>query len=301
MRTSVLLAACALGAACAAAPPSPTRAPAPAPAPPPWDSVAAILETPAILAADYVRYDLPRRDLTVRVGDVALAVPLAARGWVGFAGTARAAVVMGDLPVTRAELGPVETELLRQRLDVSAIHDGLVGEEPRLAFIRFDAAGAAVDLARRLDAVLARTGTPRPVTPAVVPPVTIDTAVAGAALGPGGRAQGSVVRYAFQLVRRPVRWRGRVLPPALAAGSRITVQAVNPTRAVATGDFALLASQVQPVLRALAAHGIVATALHTHLVGESPTVYDIHIWDDGPLADVVRGLAAALDAARATR
>lgn len=235
------------------------------------------------------------------MGDVTLAVPMAGRGRVGFVGTARAAIVMGDLAVTPAELGPVEAELLRQRLDVSAIHDHLVGEEPRLAFVHFEAAGAAVDLARRLDAVLARTGTPRPVTPAVVPPVTIDTAVVGAGLGPGGRAQGSVVQYDFQLVRRRVRWRGRVLPPALAAASPVNVQAVNPTRAVATGAFVLLAGQVEPVLRAFAAHGVAAEALHTHLAGASPAMVEVRFWADGPLAAVVRGLEAALDAARAAR
>ncbi len=38
--------------------------------------------------------------------------------------------------------------------------------------------------------------------------------------------------------------------------------------------------------------------MHTHLVGEQPQIRYIHFWADGPLPDVLRGLKAALDAAR---
>lgn len=69
-------------------------------------------------------------------------------------------------------------------------------------------------------------------------------------------------------------------------------------RAVATGDFAVVGATVEPILQALARHGIVATAVHSHLINESPTLYYIHFWADGALPDVVRGLRAAIDAAR---
>jgi hypothetical protein len=41
-----------------------------------------------------------------------------------------------------------------------------------------------------------------------------------------------------------------------------------------------------------------ATSVHSYLIGESPSLYDIHFGADGPLPDVLRGLRAALDAAR---
>jgi len=284
----------------AAALPALARAQRPRPAAT-WDSVAAVLGTPAVPAAGYVRFDLPRRDLTVRMGDVTLAVPLAGEAWVGFAGEPRDATVIGDLLVTAAELEPVEAELLRGGFEITAIHDPLVGETPRLVGLRVAGRGPAVLLARGLDAALARTGTPRPVTAAVEPPVTIDTAVVAAALGPGARAHGSVAQYAVALADRRVRWRGRTLPPGLALATTLDIQALHPTRAVATGDLALLDRQVQPVLRALAAHGIVAEALGGRLADTSPAVSFVGVWADGTLRDVVRGLAAALDAARAAR
>ena len=279
-----------------AAPAAPAAAQGPAPTA--WDSVAAILQTPAVPSAGYVRYNFPRRDFTVRLGDLTLAVPLAAVAWAGFAGTSGDAIVMGDLVVTTAELGPVEAALLRQRLDVTAVHNHLVGEQPRLMYVHLHGEGAAVDLARRLDSVLARTAIPRPVTPSVAPPVTIDTAAIFHALGASGRAQGSVAQLALLLVSRKVTWRGRALPPALALATPVNIQAVAPGRAVATGDFAVLESQVGPVLRAMAANGIVVEALHGHMVGETPSVSFIHFWIDGPLPAVVAGLKAAIDAAK---
>ncbi|HTT69432.1 MAG TPA: DUF1259 domain-containing protein [Gemmatimonadales bacterium] len=292
-RAGIALLAGAVAALARAAP-----AAAQEPVVPPWDSVAAILETPAVPAAGYVRYNFPRRDFTVRLGDVTLAVPLVAGAWAGFAGSAADALVMGDLVLTPGELGPVEAALLHQRLEVTGIHDHLVGEQPRLVSVHFHAEGAALDLARRLDSVLARTLTPRPVAAVVAPPVTVDTATVFRVLGRGGRAQGSVVQLGFLLVSRPVRWHKRTLPPALALATPVNIQAITPRRAVATGDFAVLEAQVAPVLRAMAANGIVVEALHGHMVGETPPVYFIHFWADGSLPAVVAGLKAAIDAAR---
>jgi hypothetical protein len=86
--------------------------------------------------------------------------------------------------------------------------------------------------------------------------------------------------------------------PALGYGSPINIQAVSPQRAVATGDFSVRAGNVEGVTRALAEHGIMATAVHSHMVGDAPTVSYIHFWADGPLADVVAGLRSAVEAAR---
>jgi hypothetical protein len=128
--------------------------------------------------------------------------------------------------------------------------------------------------------------------------VTIDTAEVFTTLGLSGRAQGAVAQVSTILVPGQVTIHGLPVTPALGYGSPINVQQIGPGRAVATGDFAVLGSRVAPVLDALATHGITATAVHSHLVGEQPAIYYIHFWADGPPAEVLRGLRAALDAAR---
>ncbi|PYO90258.1 MAG: hypothetical protein DMD58_07255 [Gemmatimonadetes bacterium] len=196
------------------------------------------------------------------------------------------------------EVKPVLAELARQRIAVTAIHNHLVGEDPKITYVHFHAEGNPVELAGRLDRVLALTGAPRPVTAAAPQPVTIDTALVFNTLGLRGRAQGAVAQLSVVLVPGTVTLHGRTVTPALGYGTPINIQVVGPDRAVATGDFTVLAAKVAPVFEALTAHGITATALHSHLVGEEPKLYYMHFWADASLTDVLRGLRAPLDAAR---
>jgi hypothetical protein len=204
---------------------------------------------------------------------------------------------MGDLVVTEAELRSVEAAIDSQHLTVTAVYNHLLGESPRMTYLHVHGEGPAVDLARRLDRVIGRTATPRGVSLATAP-VTIDTAAVFAALGARGSASGNVAQLGFVLVSPPVSLRGARLVPGQAYGSRVNVQAVTEDQYVATGELAVLGDRVAPVVGALAAHGIAATAVHNRLIGETPAVYDIHFWAAGPPADVMAGIKAALDAAR---
>jgi hypothetical protein len=271
---------------------------APAPLPASWDSVGRILQAPGTFAGGYYRYNLPRTDLTVKVGDVIVAPGLALGSWAGFSGTPAKAMVMGDLVLTAGELAPVQQALNDQHVGITGVRNHLVGEEPDIIYLHFGAEGAAVDLARRLSTVLSLTATPQPVAPAKPAALAIDTTRIFTKLGKSGRAQGNVVQLSFMLVPDTVKQNGMPLVAAQAYGTPINLQAVSDTRVVATGDFSVRESKVQPVLSALAAGLITATAVHTHLIGETPKVYYIHFWGDGPLADVLDGLRAALDAAK---
>ncbi|HVT41125.1 MAG TPA: DUF1259 domain-containing protein [Gemmatimonadaceae bacterium] len=265
---------------------------------PAWAEVGRILGTPETPTGGYHRYNLPRRDLTVRIGDVTLAAALALGGWAGFDGPPDDATVMGDLVVTTTEMQPVLGELARQHIPVTAVHNHLAGESPAIFYVHIHAQGVATDLAARIDHAVALTATPRPVGAAPAGPVTIDTATVFRVLGSQGRAQGNVAQLSFMLVQEPVSMHGHAILPSLSYATPINVQAVSSTRLVATGDFAVLGRQLGSLLTALAAHGITATAVHSHLVDEAPHVYYVHFWADGASADVLSGLRAALDAAR---
>ncbi len=161
-----------------------------------WDSVGRILGTAPTSAAGYIRYNLPRRDLTVRIGDVTVAPALALGAWAGFSGEPNDATMMGDLVLTAAELGPVLAELAHQHIGVSAIHNHIVGEQPEIIYVHILGQGSALELATRLDRALTKTGTPRPVAAAPPVPLTIDTAAVFAALGRHGTARGNVAQVA---------------------------------------------------------------------------------------------------------
>ena len=263
----------------------------------PWDSVATTLRTADAFAGGVHRFNLPRRDIRLRVRELTVAPELAQGAWVAFTGADDRAMMMGDLVLTGAELGPVLAELARQGIDVSAIHNHLASEVPRLTYVHVHGMGRATDLARRLDRALDLTATPRPVAAAAAEPLGIDTTAVFAALGGSGRARGKVAQASFVLVK-DVTLDGMPVPSALGIASPVNVQSVGSNRMVATGDFAVVGERVGGVLGALAANRITATALHSHMIGDAPKVYFIHFWADGMPADVLRGLRAAIDAGR---
>jgi uncharacterized protein DUF1259 len=75
-------------------------------------------------------------------------------------------------------------------------------------------------------------------------------------------------------------------------------------KAAIAGDVAMVAAEVQPVLKALRKNGIDVVAIHHHMTGTSPTIYFLHYWGTGPADKLAAGFKAALDElgkGRATR
>src|SRR5262249_44487501 len=65
-------------------------------------------------------------------------------------------------------------------------------------------------------------------------------------------------------------------------------------QAVVDGDFAMLESELQPVLKALRGAGINIVAIHQHMSMEAPRVIFLHYWGVGPTRALATGLQAAL-------
>ena len=93
------------------------------------------------MSPGYVRYGLPRSDLHVTIGDLTVPVPLALGAWAGFSGTGDSSLVMGDLVLTAAELARVLEALDREGIDVTAVHNHLVGETPTVTYVHFHGVG----------------------------------------------------------------------------------------------------------------------------------------------------------------
>ena len=67
--------------------------------------------------------------------------------WAAFAGSDDNAVVDGDFAVTEDELQPVLKSLLKQKINIVAIHQHMTHEEPRIMFFHYWGRGSAKDLA----------------------------------------------------------------------------------------------------------------------------------------------------------
>ncbi len=81
----------------------------------------------------------------------------------------------------------------------------------------------------------------------------------------------------------------------MGAAIAINFQPTGFDTAAITGDFVLLSSEVNPVIKALQANGIEITALHSHMLDEQPRVFFMHFWANDDARKLATGLRAALD------
>jgi hypothetical protein len=131
-------------------------------------------------------------------------------------------------------------------------------------------------------------------------PFGLDTAGIARTVGAAGRVNGGV--YQISVPRaEPIREGELEIPASMGVATAINVQPTQSGRAAVTGDFVLLASELNPVIRALIENGIEPTSLHNHLLEEQPRLFFLHFWAHADPAKLARGLRAALDRTNSRR
>lgn len=243
------------------------------------------------------KFSFPRSDLTVKLNGTQLRPALALGSWIAFKRTSDGqSMAMGDLVLTEDEVPGVLARLQKGGVEQTAMHNHLLNETPRISYVHVMAKGDAEKIAQTLHDALAGTKTP------MTPPHTgtplrldLDTVAFASALGVTGKGNGGVYQVS---VPRPetIREGGEEIPPSMGVATAINIQPTTSGRAVATGDFVLLPSEVNAVIRALNDHGIKVTALHSHLLMDQPHVLFMHFWGDDDATKLAHGLKAALDA-----
>ncbi|MFL5558935.1 MAG: DUF1259 domain-containing protein [Gemmatimonadaceae bacterium] len=115
------------------------------------------------------------------------------------------------------------------------------------------------------------------------------------AIGRKGTLQpGNVIKFSFPRSDLSVSVAGVRLKPALALGGWVAFKEVGRGQTAAMGDLVLTESEVSPVMRALQAGGVEQTALHNHVLNESPHVMYMHILAHGDAAKIARTIHDAL-------
>ena len=265
-----------------------------------WNAVARALgRAGSLQPGDVYKVSLPRSDLQVTVRGVAVKPALALGSWVAFKRMGGAAMVMGDLVLTEDEVTPVLTKLQQGGVEQTALHNHVLGESPRVMYMHISATGDAVKIARAIHDALALSNTPLgpPPLPASNPPnlnFGIDTRQIDQIMGQPGKVNGGV--YQFGIARaEQITEGGMVVPPAMGLATAINFQPTGGGKAAITGDFVLIASEVNPVIKALRDNGIEVTALHSHMLDESPRLFFMHFWANDDAQKLARGVRAALD------
>src|SRR3981189_208188 len=163
---------------------------------------------------DVYKVSFPRTDLHVAVRGLAIKPGLALGSWAAFLGTDDNAMVMGDLVLLETELNPVIAKLRSSGFDISAVHNHLMEESPRVLYAHYMGHGPAVQLATSLRAALALSKTPLE-KPAAAAEEAAPAWVQGVevAVGRTGTYKGGVLSYGVAR-SDAVTMAGMTIPPA---------------------------------------------------------------------------------------
>jgi len=257
---------------------------------------AALGKTGTTATGGIYRVGLPRTDLKVTLDGVELKPGFALGGWLAFEKMGEQGMVMGDLVLTMDEVAPVMTKLAAGGIEVTALHNHLLRNQPFTMYMHVQGNGDPVKLAAVLHAALAESKTPlsaAPAAPSPAPAIDLDTAALDQTLGAKGANNGGV--YQFSIPRaEPIKDNGMEVPPPMGSANAINFQPTGGGKAAITGDFVLIAKEVNPVLRALRDHGIEVTAIHNHMLDDQPHLYFMHFWANDDARKLAEGLKAAL-------
>jgi hypothetical protein len=248
------------------------------------------------------KYSFPRPDLHITVDGTPIKPALALGGWVAFQSMGTGAMFMGDLVLTDAEISPVMKRLIDDGVEISAIHNHLLRTSSPVFYMHVGGSGDPVKFAKTLNAALALSQTPLNAAPPPSPPPTVDldTASLEKVLGYKGKANGGV--YQFSVPRaEAITERGMSVAPAMGTAMAINFQPTGGGKAAITGDLVLLGSEVNPVLKTLRDHGIEVTALHSHMIDDSPHLFFMHFWANDDAQKLAQGMRTALDRANVKR
>ncbi len=240
------------------------------------------------------RVSFPRTDLHVSVDGLAIKPGLALGSWAAFLGSDDSAMVMGDLVLLEEELNPVMAKLRSSGFDITAVHNHLMEETPKVLYLHYMGHGSAAQLATSLHEALSVSKTPLE-KPAAAAEEAAPTWVNNVedAVGRKGTFKGGVLSYGVPR-SATISMAGMTIPPAAGVGEAINFQAADSGNVATTGDFVLTADEVNPVITELQGRHILVTALHSHMLTEQPRLFFMHFWCVGSPESVGAGIKAAL-------
>lgn len=263
-----------------------------------YKDVLTALGKPGDYKANVLKVNIPRNDVSVTVAGVKTPTPFGFGGWVAMTkGTGGMDVMMGDLVLTQDEVNPVMSALLDNGLDVTALHNHFLWDEPRMFYMHVHGHGKPADLAKRVKPALdlIAKNSPKPTAPPAggAPASTLDTAKLAQIVGTQGEQSGPVYKITIGRDDLKLTEMGAPINARMGLNTWAAFVGTNEKAAIA-GDVAMVAHEITPVLKALRKNGLDVVAIHQHMTDTRPTIYFLHYWGTGPADKLATGFKAAL-------
>jgi hypothetical protein len=240
---------------------------------------------------------MPRTDLDVRAAGVHMTPPLGLTSWAAFEPAGEHTMVMGDMVLLEDQVNPVMSAALENGLAVTALHNHFFWDTPKVMFMHIGGMGDTATLAGGVGKVFATikdtSGGKGEVPRADISPAQTSLApkIIEDILGVKGQLASGVYKVT---IGRTTQMDGHAVGSAMGVNTWAAF-AGSDDKAIVDGDFAMLESELQPVLKALRGAGINVVAIHNHMTMEMPRVVFLHYWGVGATRALATGLKTALE------
>jgi hypothetical protein len=247
----------------------------------------------------------PRTDVKVIVDGTTLPPFMGLTSWAAFKAGSQGAMVMGDIVLLQDEIAPAMDTAFASGLEVTALHNHFLYDEPRVFFMHIGGEAEPEKLGAAEKQVIekvksVRAASPQPTKGTGGRPLPEKRTLTAAALEPivGYKPAEKDGMVKFTIGREVV------MPCNCIAGKELGVNTWaafygSESHAIVDGDFVTFPGELQPVLKALRKGGVTITAIHNHMEGENPKAIFLHYWGTGPATDLAKTVRQALDDQRA--
>jgi hypothetical protein len=243
------------------------------------------------------KVSFPRSDLNITSSGVKVTPPMGLTVWAAFKLMGNDTMVMGDMVLLEDQVNPVMSVALDNGLEVTALHNHFFWDSPKVMFMHIGGMGDAETLARSVGKVFAKikeTSGGKGDKPffAIDPSkTTLDPKKIETVLGVAGELKDGVYKITFG---RTTNMGGQSMGNAMGVNTWSAFIGSD-DKAVVDGDFAMLESELNEVLKALRKAGINIVAIHNHMTMENPRIIFLHYWGIGSTINLAKGLKDALD------
>jgi hypothetical protein len=246
------------------------------------------------------KLSIPQNDLNIEVDGFKIIPAMGLGTWIDFAPSSDGAMIMGDIVITEKDLKPVQQEIIRQGLTISAIHNHFVRNHPNVMYMHLGGSGAVDQMAQKAKAVLdkvkeVRGGDPSKGTASnITVENTLDTKKLDEILGYKAEMSKGVYKYTIGRPDVNLTEHGVNVTTFMGFNTWAAFQGTADHAAVA-GDFTMLENEVAPVIKALVENNIEVVAVHNHMIHEQPRIFFLHYWGVGNAENLAKALKAALN------
>jgi hypothetical protein len=264
-----------------------------------WQGVTDVFQRNGTLKDNVYKVGFPRADLDVNIGGMKIAAGLAFGGWIAFMDVegmnmGSSTMVMGDLVLLESELPDVQKSLLSNGIKISAIHNHLLQESPKVMYMHIYGSGDKVKLAQSIKEALQKSATILDTN--LLPKSSgaqSDWSKVESILNYTGAKKGNLLNLSIPR-NDEIKDNGIIIPPFMGVANAINFQ-MEDDKAFTTGDFVLLADEVDNVMNVLVQGGFTVTALHSHMMFENPRLFFMHFWGYDSPENLAQTLKSALD------